>query len=72
MFAPHGFSCFFFSLLLLFIVIFFNYFVFPNISTILQVCLSENECAIELTEDNFNKGLCPGATKKLAVEVACS
>ncbi|TXG60274.1 hypothetical protein EZV62_014847 [Acer yangbiense] len=45
----------------------------PNSTSVVEkVCLNENECAIELTEENFDKGLCPGTTKKLAVEVACS
>ncbi|KAH7566937.1 hypothetical protein JRO89_XS08G0256200 [Xanthoceras sorbifolium] len=45
----------------------------PNSTSVVEkVCLSENECAIELTEENFDKSLCPGTTKKLVVEVACS
>ncbi|CAK9153429.1 unnamed protein product [Ilex paraguariensis] len=45
----------------------------PNsVSLVEKVCLNKNECAIELTEENFNLGLCPSATKKLAVEVVCS
>ncbi|KAK4840472.1 hypothetical protein QYF36_009603 [Acer negundo] len=45
----------------------------PNSTSVVEkVCLNENECAIELTEENFDKGLCPGTSKKLAVEVACS
>lgn len=36
------------------------------------MCLNKNECAVELTEENFSKGLCPAATKKLAVEAVCS
>ncbi|XP_031251198.1 beta-galactosidase 10-like isoform X2 [Pistacia vera] len=43
-----------------------------SISIVEKVCLNKNECAIELTEESFDKSLCPGATKKLAVEVACS
>ncbi|KAA3463140.1 beta-galactosidase 10-like isoform X1 [Gossypium australe] len=37
-----------------------------------KVCLGKNECAIELTEENFDKGLCPGTTKRLAIEAVCS
>ncbi|KAK3211417.1 hypothetical protein Dsin_016123 [Dipteronia sinensis] len=45
----------------------------PNSTSVVEkVCLNENECAIELTEENFDKGLCHGTIKKLAVEVACS
>ncbi|KAG8473886.1 hypothetical protein CXB51_034048 [Gossypium anomalum] len=36
------------------------------------VCLGKNECAIELTEENFDRGLCPGTTKRLAIEAVCS
>ncbi|KAL9436863.1 hypothetical protein AB3S75_022834 [Citrus x aurantiifolia] len=45
----------------------------PNSKPVVEkVCLNKNKCAIELTEANFNEGLCPDATKKLAVEVMCS
>ncbi|KAL5555224.1 hypothetical protein UlMin_037460 [Ulmus minor] len=44
----------------------------PNsISVIEKVCLNKNNCAIELSEENFSKDLCPGLTKKLAVEAIC-
>ncbi|XP_022759241.1 beta-galactosidase 10-like [Durio zibethinus] len=45
----------------------------PNSTSVVKkVCLGKNECAIEVTEENFDKGLCPGTSKKLAVEAACS
>ncbi|MFQ6635900.1 hypothetical protein Gotur_013209 [Gossypium turneri] len=45
----------------------------PNsILAVEKVCLGKNECAIELTEENFDKGLCPGTTKRLAIEAVCS
>ncbi|CAL5368849.1 unnamed protein product [Camellia sinensis] len=45
----------------------------PNSTSVVEkVCLNENECRVELTRVNFNKGLCPGTIKKLAVEVVCS
>ncbi|KAB1210500.1 Beta-galactosidase 3 [Morella rubra] len=46
----------------------------PNsISVVEKICLNKKECAIELTEENFSKGLCPAAAyKKLAVEAVCS
>lgn len=45
----------------------------PNsISVVEKVCLNQNKCAIELTEEKFRKGLCPSVTKKLAVEVVCN
>lgn len=45
----------------------------PNsISLVEKVCLNRNECRIEVGEEGFNKGLCPSATKKLAVEAMCS
>ncbi|KAJ6917752.1 hypothetical protein NC652_019932 [Populus alba x Populus x berolinensis] len=41
----------------------------PNsISVVEKACLNKTECAIELTEENFNKGLCPDFTRRLAVE----
>lgn len=43
-----------------------------SISVVEKVCLNKNECTIEVTEDNFTKGLCPSTTKKLAVEAVCS
>ncbi|GAV60272.1 Glyco_hydro_35 domain-containing protein/Gal_Lectin domain-containing protein [Cephalotus follicularis] len=45
----------------------------PNsISVVEKVCLNKEKCAIQLTEENFSKALCPNATKKLAVEATCS
>ncbi|XAR60280.1 Beta-galactosidase [Bertholletia excelsa] len=41
-------------------------------SVIEKVCLSKNECTVPLSNENFNKGLCPGIIKKLAVEAVCS
>ncbi|OMP01194.1 hypothetical protein COLO4_12094 [Corchorus olitorius] len=37
-----------------------------------KVCLGKRECSVELTEENFDKSLCPGTTKKLAIEAVCS
>ncbi|OMO52031.1 hypothetical protein CCACVL1_29402 [Corchorus capsularis] len=37
-----------------------------------KVCLGKSECSVELTEENFDKSLCPGTTKKLAIEAVCS
>ncbi|GMI68588.1 Arabidopsis thaliana beta-galactosidase 10, beta-galactosidase 10 [Hibiscus trionum] len=45
----------------------------PNSTSVVEtVCLGKNECAVELTEENFDEGLCPGMTNKLAIEVVCS
>ncbi|KAK6287237.1 hypothetical protein POUND7_013416, partial [Theobroma cacao] len=44
----------------------------PKNTWISNVCLGKNECAIELTEEKFDKSLCPGTTKKLAIEAVCS
>uniref|UniRef100_A0A6N2NA79 beta-galactosidase n=1 Tax=Salix viminalis TaxID=40686 RepID=A0A6N2NA79_SALVM len=45
----------------------------PNsISVVEKACLNKTECAVELTEENFNRGLCPDFTWKLAVEAVCS
>lgn len=45
----------------------------PNsISVVEKACLNKTECTIELTEENFNKGLCPDFTRRLAVEAVCS
>lgn len=41
-------------------------------SLVEQVCLNKFRCSIELSEKNFNKDLCPGVTKSLAVEAVCS
>ncbi|GLU12850.1 hypothetical protein SLE2022_295080 [Rubroshorea leprosula] len=41
-------------------------------SVVEKLCLAKNECAIQLSEANFNKGLCPGIIKQLAVEAVCS
>ncbi|CAK7354696.1 unnamed protein product [Dovyalis caffra] len=45
----------------------------PNsISVVEKACLNKSECTVELTEENFDKGLCPDFTRKLAVEAVCS
>ncbi|GJU15476.1 beta-galactosidase 10 [Tanacetum coccineum] len=45
----------------------------PNSTSIVEkLCLGKNECIVELTNENFNMELCPGLTKKLAVEATCS
>nr|GMD32808.1 beta-galactosidase 10 [Ipomoea batatas] len=45
----------------------------PNsVSLINKACMNQSECAVELSNRNFNMGLCPNTTKKLAVEVQCS
>ncbi|KAL6223244.1 hypothetical protein ACLB2K_006632 [Fragaria x ananassa] len=45
----------------------------PNSTSLVEkICLHQNNCAIELTEEKFSKGLCPSVTKKLAVEVVCN
>ncbi|CAL0319742.1 unnamed protein product [Lupinus luteus] len=33
-----------------------------------KACLKKKECAIDLTEENFKTNLCPGLSRKLAVE----
>lgn len=43
-----------------------------SISVVQKVCLNKNECTVDLTEESFNMGLCPGIIKKLAVEGVCS
>ncbi|KAJ8765328.1 hypothetical protein K2173_012025 [Erythroxylum novogranatense] len=43
-----------------------------SISVVEKVCLNKNECAVELTEDNFRKSSCSGKIRKLAVEVICN
>lgn len=35
-------------------------------------CLNKTECIIELTNENFKTRICPGTTKKLAVQATCS
>ncbi|XP_031092539.1 beta-galactosidase 10 isoform X1 [Ipomoea triloba] len=45
----------------------------PNsVSLINKACMNQSECAVELSNRNFNMGLCPNTTKNLAVEVQCS
>ncbi|KAL6284804.1 hypothetical protein ACE6H2_015733 [Prunus campanulata] len=45
----------------------------PNSTSVVEkVCLNQNKCAIELTEEKFNEDLCPSVPKKLAVEAVCS
>ncbi|KAK6123636.1 hypothetical protein DH2020_042617 [Rehmannia glutinosa] len=43
-----------------------------SISMVEQVCLNQNDCELELSEENFDMHLCPNLVKKLAVEVVCS
>ncbi|KAJ4715242.1 Beta-galactosidase [Melia azedarach] len=44
-----------------------------SISVVEKVCLKKNKCSIDLQQQqHFDKDLCPGATKRLAVEVTCS
>ncbi|WOK96410.1 beta-galactosidase 3 isoform X1 [Canna indica] len=46
---------------------------YPNsISVVEKSCLRNSSCAISFSDDNFGKDLCPGITKTLAVEAACS
>ncbi|KAE8706801.1 NAD-dependent ADP-ribosyltransferase sirtuin-4-like [Hibiscus syriacus] len=45
----------------------------PNSTSVVEkACVGKKERAIELTEENFDRGLCPGTTKKLAIEAVCS
>ncbi|KAI3454272.1 hypothetical protein Pfo_010935 [Paulownia fortunei] len=45
----------------------------PNsVSMVEKVCLNQNDCKLEVTEENFNMHLCPNLVKKLVVEVVCS
>ncbi|OVA19360.1 D-galactoside/L-rhamnose binding SUEL lectin domain [Macleaya cordata] len=45
----------------------------PNsLSMIEKVCLNKQGCDVPLSKENFDMGLCPGLTKKLAVEAVCS
>lgn len=41
-------------------------------SIVETACLNKISCTIELSEENFNKDLCPGTPRKLAVEVICN
>lgn len=41
-------------------------------SVVEKLCLNKNECTVELTAKNFRTEICPGVTKKLAVEATCS
>ncbi|XP_065874195.1 beta-galactosidase 10 [Euphorbia lathyris] len=43
-----------------------------SIDVVEKMCLNKNECAIEVSEENFSRGFCHGTTKKLAVEAVCS
>lgn len=38
----------------------------------LQACLHSSSCSVSFLDENFNKDLCPGIIKALAVEAACS
>ncbi|TKY73791.1 Beta-galactosidase 10 [Spatholobus suberectus] len=45
----------------------------PNSSIVIEkACLNKNDCVIKLTEENFKTNLCPGLSRKLAVEAVCS
>ncbi|XP_022157753.1 beta-galactosidase 10 [Momordica charantia] len=41
-------------------------------SLVEKACLNRKECRIKLGKVGFNRGLCPSATQKLAVEAVCS
>ncbi|GAB4835526.1 Beta-galactosidase 10 [Ancistrocladus abbreviatus] len=41
-------------------------------SVVEKICLNKNECSIELSEENFKKGLCLGIIRRLAIEAVCS
>ncbi|GAB2218588.1 hypothetical protein Droror1_Dr00001815 [Drosera rotundifolia] len=41
-------------------------------SVVEKLCLGKRECLVELSKKNFDKGLCPGTVRKLAVEAVCS
>ncbi|CAH9088466.1 unnamed protein product [Cuscuta europaea] len=43
-----------------------------SVSLVNKVCLNKSECGVELSNRNFNVGVCPNVTKKLAVEIQCS
>ncbi|CAL0319743.1 unnamed protein product [Lupinus luteus] len=44
----------------------------PNSNVVVEkACLNKKECAIDLTEGNFKTNLCPGLSRKLAVEAVC-
>eukprot|EP00268_Persea_americana_P036741 TRINITY_DN3626_c0_g1_i1.p1 TRINITY_DN3626_c0_g1~~TRINITY_DN3626_c0_g1_i1.p1 ORF type:complete len:855 (+),score=133.65 TRINITY_DN3626_c0_g1_i1:195-2759(+) len=43
-----------------------------SISVVEKVCANKIECTIALSKENFNMDLCPGLSKTLAVEAACS
>nr|KYP61873.1 Beta-galactosidase 3 [Cajanus cajan] len=45
----------------------------PNSSIVVEkACLNKSDCVIKLTEENFKTNLCPGLSRKLAVEAVCS
>ncbi|XP_061360009.1 beta-galactosidase 10 [Gastrolobium bilobum] len=45
----------------------------PNSSIVVEkACLNKNDCVIKLNEENFKNNLCPGLSRKLAVEAVCS
>ncbi|XLR36476.1 hypothetical protein HN51_045828 [Arachis hypogaea] len=45
----------------------------PNSSTVVEkACLNKNDCVVKLAEENFKNNLCPGSSRKLAVEAICS
>ncbi|KAL9268149.1 Beta-galactosidase 3-like protein [Drosera capensis] len=41
-------------------------------SVVEKLCLGKRECVVELSEENFDKRLCPGTVRRLAVEAVCS
>ena len=57
---------------MVFISVSLQFVLIKDVCSYVQVCLNRNECRIELGEEGFNKGLCPTASKKLAVEAMCS
>ncbi|GMH13104.1 hypothetical protein Nepgr_014945 [Nepenthes gracilis] len=45
---------------------------YPNSSSVVEkICLSKDQCTVQLSEENFPKGLCPGTVRRLAVEAVC-
>ncbi|XP_072964754.1 beta-galactosidase 3 [Typha angustifolia] len=44
----------------------------PNsISVVEKACLHVSSCAVSLSKENFERDLCPGMTKSLAIEAVC-
>ncbi|CAH9056658.1 unnamed protein product [Cuscuta epithymum] len=42
-----------------------------SVSLVNKACLNKSECGVELSNRNFNVGICPNVTKELAVEIQC-